>query len=142
VGPPHLNFPEGWSGTALDILKTEDLHIKNKLWVVLREEVLPEKLLRLFAAWCQLQVQHLKDERSIDIAEKYANGEALKASWGAVSELAGAAASEATDAMPATFDEAWFDASDTARYAAEAAALDAQLKKLIEMIEGNSDDAL
>jgi hypothetical protein len=71
--------------------------------------------MRLFAVWCARQVQHLmKDSRSIaalDVAERFANGQATK------DELAAAGA--------AAGDAAWAAAGDAARAAAWAAAGDA-----------------
>jgi hypothetical protein len=68
--------------------------------------------LRLFAVWCARQVQHLMtDERSItalDVAEKFANGQASEA--------------ELDAAMAATRAAAWDAAWDAARDAAMAAA--------------------
>ena len=71
------------------------------------------KEIRLFAVWCARQVQHLmKDPRSInalDVAERFANGDATK------EELAAARA--------AAWDAAW------------AAARDAQESKFRELIK-------
>ena len=58
-----------------------------------------DREVRLFAIWCARQVQHLmKDQRSIDVldvAERYANGEAtgdeLEAAWNAARDAAWAA---------------------------------------------------
>mgnify|MGYP003610602740 CR=1 FL=1 len=88
--------------------------------------------LRLFAVWCVRQVQHLiNDERSInalDVAERFANGQASESERGA----AGAAARDA--------------ARDAARAAARAAAGDAawdaagaaQSEMLIKMCRGKA----
>ena len=90
-----------------------------------------DKEIRLFAVWCARQVQHLmKDQRSVnalDVAERFANGdatkEALDTAWDAARDAAG--------------DAAWYAAWDAVRYAAR----DAQIQHLIEMIEA-SDAAL
>ena len=85
-----------------------------------------EREIRLFGVWCARQVQHLMtDPRSIaalDVAERFANGEAtqyeLNAAW--------AAALAARDARAAAWAAAWAaraaarDASDAARAAARA----------------------
>ena len=98
------------------------------LWVATRPGVLTDRELRLFAVWSARRVQSLiTDPRSIaaiDVAERYANGEAtdeeLAASWAA----AGAAA----------WDAAWAAAGDAAGDAAWAAARDAQA----EWLRGNT----
>jgi len=73
-------LPANWSGTALDMLRLETMPTEFQLWVVLQPEILDEKTLRLFAVWCARSAQHLmKDPRSIeaiDVAEKFANGNA------------------------------------------------------------------
>lgn len=72
------------------------------------------KEIRLFAVWCARQVQHLMTEpRSIaalDIAERFANGDATK------------------EELYAAIDSAWYaalTANDAASAAARAAAMDA-----------------
>ena len=79
-----------------------------------------DKNLRLFAVWCARQVEYLMaDERSknaINVAEKYANGEAID------EELAAARAAARDAARAAAWAAAW------------AAARDAQYKKLHEII--------
>ena len=118
---PNRYLPEDWSGTALDILKHSDIPAQDKFWVVCRESLIDDKTLRLFAVWCARQVEHLlTDERSknaINVAEKYANGDAtnedLTAAWAAARAAARAAASDA----------AWDAASA------------AQVARLIEMLE-------
>ncbi len=90
---------------------------------------------RLFAVWCARQVQHLMiDERSInalDVAERFANGNATQeelaaardAAWAAARAAAWAAARDA--AWDAARDATWAAARDAARDAARAAARDA-----------------
>ncbi|MHB1310506.1 MAG: hypothetical protein ACYC3L_00720 [Gemmatimonadaceae bacterium] len=83
---------------------------------------------RLFAAWCARGVQHLMtDPRSVaalDVAERFARGEAsveeLASAWAAAWAAAGAAAWAAAGA--AAGDAAWAAAGAAARDAAGAAA--------------------
>ena len=82
-----------------------------------------DREIRLFAVWCARQVQHLmKDQRSLDaldVAERYANGEATKSELTAAADTARAAAWAARDAA---MDAAWaVDAAMTAERAADAA---------------------
>ena len=119
---PTKYLPEDWQGTALDILNVTDCPKVDRLWVVLRNEFFTDKELRLFAVYCARQVQHLMtDERSINainVAEKFANGEAteeeLAAAWDAAS---GAAWDAARAAARAAGDAASGAAWDAARAA-------------------------
>jgi len=124
---PIKHLPEGWSGAAIDILKHDAIPPEDKLWVVCREDLIDAKTLRLFAVWCARQVQHLMtDERSIavlDVAERYANGQATEKELAAARDAAWAAARDA--AWAAARDAAWEAAREAARDAAWAAARDA-----------------
>jgi len=115
---PSKYLPEGWSGTVVDVLKHDLVPPQDKLWVVLRQEILDAKILRLFAVWCARQVERLMtDERSkqaLVVAEQYALGKAT------ANELAAA----------------W----DAARAAAWDAARDAQVKQLLKMVEEAEQD--
>jgi len=125
LGPcydPARYLPEDWSGTALDILAVEDCPSEDRLWVVLHDEWIPSRTMRLFAVRCARQALALidsPDPRSVaacDVAERYANGQAddkeLAAAWDA-----------AWDAVwDAARDAAWVAASAAAGAAASAAA--------------------
>jgi hypothetical protein len=92
------------------------------LWIATRQGVLTDRELRLFAVWCARQVQHLlTDPRSvnaIDVAERYANGEATDEDLAAARDAARAVAYDASyaAAWPAPY------AAAAARGAAWAAA--------------------
>ena len=79
-----------------------------------------DKEIRLYAVWCARQVQHLmRDPRSraaLDVAERYANGEAT------AEELDAARAVARGAAWDAAWAAAWAAAGDAARAAAGAAA--------------------
>ncbi len=113
---------EDWSGTVLDVLAL-DIPIADRFWVVLREELLSQKILRLFVVRCALGVQYLmRDERSIkvlEVAERFAFGEATD------DELAAARAAARDAAWAAATDAAWAAARAAARVAATDAATDA-----------------
>jgi hypothetical protein len=101
--------------------------IEDALWC-LRAADGWEREARLYAVWCARQVQHLmSDPRSLealDVAERYANGQAtdveLAAAWDAARAAAWDAARAA--ARDAARDAAWDAAWDAARVAASAAA--------------------
>jgi hypothetical protein len=103
------------------ILKSNGLD--DALWCC-RCEPQSDKEWRLFAVWCARQVQHLMtDKRSInaiDIAERYASGQATKgeldAAWTATEGAAWVAARAAAEAA------AWVAAEAAAEAAARAAA--------------------
>jgi Lon protease-like protein len=118
-----------WQGTILDLMQHPEIPAKDKVWAFTREGIVGDKTLRLFAVGCAKKVQHLmKDQRSIDaldVAERYANGNATKdevaaarkAAWYAEWDAAGAAAKAAERAaLYATQEAAW----DVAREAAAA----------------------
>ena len=79
---PTKYLPENWKGTVIDILNVEDCPAQDRLWVVLHEEFIDAKTLRLFAVWCAREALKLidkPDQRSIEacnVAERYANGDA------------------------------------------------------------------
>ena len=118
---------------AWETLKPEWL-----VWVGTRRGVLDDRTLRLFAVWCARQVQHLMtDPRSVaavDVAERFANGNAtveeLKVARAAAGEVArdatgdaareaawAAAGAAAGDAGAAAW-AAWDVARDAAAWAA------------------------
>ena len=116
--------------------------LDDALWC-LRATTGYDRELRLYAVWCARQVQHLmKDPRSLaalDVAEKFANGEATEQDLAAARDAAGDAARAAArdaardaagDAARAAArdvagDAAWDAAWDVALSAAWAAAWDA-----------------
>lgn len=77
--PSHY-FPGDWRGTAVDLLNDARLPPEERLWFVLRTELLSKLSLRLFAVWCAKRVQllagHPLGELTVSVAERYANGQA------------------------------------------------------------------
>jgi hypothetical protein len=100
--------------------------LDDALWC-LRAVDSHQREMRLYAVWCARQVQHLMtDPRSLaalDVAERYANGEATDAELAAARDAASAAAWEA--AREAAWAAAWAAARDAARGAAWEAAWEA-----------------
>ncbi len=134
---PSKYLPENWKGTAIDILNVTDCPAEDRLWVVLRNDFLTDRELRLFAVWCARQALAIPGNESevcsntCDVAERYANGQAteeeLAAARDAARDAAMAAARAAAwaAARDAAMDAAWAAARDAARDAARYAAMDA-----------------
>ena len=129
----HKPCEDGWRKLLAGLGKTEaddePLHyariveingINDAIWAC-RVEPQYAKEWRLFAVWCASQVKHLMtDGRSLEalnVAERYANGQATD------EELRAARAA----ARDAALDAAWYAALDAARDAAWLAAWDAAL---------------
>ena len=111
-----------------------------------------EKDIRLYAVWCARQVQHLMtDQRSLDaldVAEKYAHGQATHEELTAANDVARAAAWDAAraaaldaandaawgTARAAAWDEAWDEAID-ASWSAARAAQETELRRMLKEIE-------
>jgi hypothetical protein len=108
------------------------------VWVATRPDVLDDRTLRLFAVFCARSVEHLlTDQRSrdaIDVAERFAKGEATAEELSAASDAArDAARSAARDAARAALSAA----RDAAR-AARDAARDAALSKQADWLRKNA----
>jgi len=70
-----------WTGTILDVLKMARVPAQDRLWVVTR--FINQKTQRLFTVFCARQIIKTLGEcteavEAIDVAEKYAKGEARK----------------------------------------------------------------
>lgn len=104
----------------------------DALWCC-RAEPQHAKEWRLFAVWCARQVQHLMtDTRSIaaiDVAERYAHGNATD------DELAAARNGARAAAWNAAWAVAWNAARDAASAAARDAARDAQTAQFLKIVE-------
>lgn len=119
---------ERW--TALDILDAEEFPPKDRLWLVLREELIPAKALRLLA--CDFAERALVREReagrepdercwkAIEVSRRFANGEATHEELAAAEAAARAAALAA--ALAAVDAAAWVAAQAGAVALAAAAA--------------------
>jgi len=126
--------------SILTILESNGLD--DALWC-LRAVKGRDREIRLYVVWCARQVQHINTDprvsACIDVAERFANGEATDEERDAARAAAWAAAGDAAR------DAAWAAAGDAARDAAGAAAWaaaraaagdaagDAQKKHLIEL---------
>ena len=160
---PGKYAPEDWTGTALDILKAEQVPAEDRLWVAFHEGWIDDKTMRLFAVWCARQALALVDNpdprsvNAVDVAERYANGNATKkelaaawaAAWAAAlyadwaadwaaalyADWAAARAAAWAAARAAARAADWAADWAAARAAAWAAAWAAQVKQLIKMLE-------
>ena len=125
-----------------------DKYACRSIRLVKKIETWNDRNLRLFACWCVRQVWHLLDDErnktAVEVAERYAIGEAtieeMDAAWSAAGSAAGSAAMDA--ARYAARYAAW----DAARWAAWAAweatreaARAAQCQHLLEMLEIESE---
>ncbi|MDN7744695.1 hypothetical protein QZM78_11625 [Burkholderia multivorans] len=127
----YIHFKHDAEIPLLDILKSNGLD--DAIWTLLCVSG-ADRDLRLFAVWCARQVEHLmEDQRSKDalnVAERFANGDASDEEFAAARAAARAAACAAAGAAAraaawAAAGAAREAAGDAARDAAWAAAEDA-----------------
>lgn len=150
------------TATALDVLTlciAGQVTPNDCFWLVLREEWVPSRLLRLFACDCaeraltrEREAGREPDPRSwqaVEVARQHADGQTtdaeLAAARAAARAAAGAAGAAAWAAAGAAAGDAWDAAGDAAWDAAGAAAGDAerlwQIQHLREMlIEEQADE--
>ena len=133
--------------------------VDDALWTTRCLDETHNRDLRLFAVWCARQVQHLMtDERSIraiDVAERFANGEATqeeleearKGAWKACYNVQNNVESEIKFLHYIAYDVSFSNVSDAAYSAAEDAFFNAndehtkrteQTEMFIKMCEGNT----
>ena len=109
--------------TLLTVLESNGLD--DALWC-LRASDASDKEMRIYAVWCVRQVEHLMtDQRSkdaLDVAERFANGQATQEEFAAARAAARGAARAAWDAARAA---AWGAAREDA--------LESQKQKFIEI---------
>ncbi len=132
---PTAYAPEDWKGTVLDVLKMESVPDSHAVWLACQSGVLPERTRRLMA--CAF-VRHtpigdgrtvwnlLTDERSknvVEVAERYANGQATEEEFSVAYCAAYYAAANA--AANAAYYAAANAAANAAAYAAANAAANA-----------------
>lgn len=119
--------------TAVDVLKHEAATVEDRLWIVLREEALPERVLRLFAVGCAERAllgeraagrePDLRSWAAIDVARRFAHGEATADEL----DAAMAAALDAARSVTQTAESAALATNRAAKTTAEAAAMSAAM---------------
>ena len=127
--------------SLLTILDSNGLN--DALWCLRAVEGYDREI-RLYAVWCARQVQHLMaDQRSLDaldVAERYANGEATEKEMDAAAYTAAEAARDAAwaaayaaayTAAEAARDAAWDDANQEMRSRQEV-----ELRRICREVEG------
>ena len=152
-----IKHHKDFSGTALELLELENVPAKDKFWLLLREEFIPENDLHELACKFAESVLHLFEKeypndlrlrKAIEAKRKFIKGEISKdelaaaraaardaaraATWAelAAARAAWAAASAASDAASAASA-----ASDAARDAAWAAARGDERQKQLEIVK-------
>ncbi len=101
---PNKHLIESFRGTAIDILKNESIPFCDRLWVVLRNEICSDKLMRLAAVYFYRDTLNWisnPDPRSIEaanISEQFALGKATEEQRSAVESAAWSAWSDAWSA--------------------------------------------
>ncbi|CAJ3973380.1 bacteriophage protein [Burkholderia pseudomallei] len=117
----YIPFKHDAEIPLLDILKSNGLD--DALWT-LRCISGADRDLRLFAVWCARQVEHLMQDQcskdALNVAERFANGEATDEERAAARDAARAAARDA--AWATAWGAAWAAAGGAAGAAARAAA--------------------
>ncbi len=130
------------SATPLEIAKCSEIPAIDRLWLLLRPEILPERVLRLFACWCadralkQEQTNGREpDKRSweaVRVARRFAADHATRDELSAAESSARSAARSAESAWSA-WSATWSAAMSAARSAASAES--AQLVRLIRVLQ-------
>lgn len=118
--------------TMAELWQREDIKYEWRMWIATCPGVMSDRDLRLFACWCVRQVwPQLIDQRSrnaVEVAEKYAVGEATEAELSAARDAAWAvtcaasAAAYAARAAASAADDAAYAAAYAADHATSAAA--------------------
>ena len=123
-----IKHHKDFSGTALELLELENVPAKDKFWLLLREEFIPENDLHELACKFAESVLHLFEKeypndlrlrKAIEAKRKFIKGEISKDELAAARAAASAAAWDAARAAASAAARA---AASAARYAARAAA--------------------
>jgi hypothetical protein len=148
--PSEKNIPDDetltvneWIDKYREVVPAEDI-----VWLLMRNHFMSDKDLRLFAVWCARETYALCeddapiDQRSIeavDVAERYANGEATDDELSAARSAALSAAESA--ARSAVRSAAWSAARSAAWSAALSAAWSAALSAALSAARSAAESA-
>ena len=80
--PASRYYGEDYKGDILQLAQDPRIPFEDRLWVIMRPELVSDKLMRLFAVWCARQVrrnnQDPRVKRALDVAVAYVFGEATE----------------------------------------------------------------
>ena len=135
----YYNRKLGGKANALDILRLRRIPARDRLWTVLREDMIPAAILHEFGCWCaecalsKITNPDPRSVRAIEVKRRWIPDEATN--------------DERAAAQAAALDAAWAAARAAAQAAAQAAARaavraaardavqDTQITHLIELLE-------
>ena len=119
-----------------------DIPAGDRLWVLIREEVLPDRALRLLACdWAEAACSRTDwtDERSMNaiaVARRFANGEASEAELAAAAAAAWSASRAASRAARSAASADWAAAATLTDAVAAAASAEGQLADVVKVLRG------
>ena len=131
---------EHWS--AMDILELENIPAADRLWAVLREELIDAPLLHEFACRCaeralsRIENPDPRSLRAIEVKRTWLRGEATDEELAAAQDAALAAAQDAALAARHAARAAALDAAEAAALAAERQWQIDELQKMLNEQEG------
>jgi hypothetical protein len=134
---------ENWCGTVIDILNLTDVPAKDRLWVVLRKDWLPERLMHEFGIRCAertLQLINNPDPRSLNaliVKRLWLDGKASNKELNIARRGAKAAAEDVRVSWTAAETAAWntWAAARNDAWAAACADPTPQIEQLIKIIQ-------
>ena len=135
----YYNRKLGGKANALDILRLRRIPARDRLWTVLREDMIPAAILHEFGCWCaecalsKITNPDPRSVRAIEVKRRWIRGEATDDERAAAQAAAWAAARDAAQA--AARDAARAAAQAAAWAAARDAVQDTQITHLIELLE-------
>ena len=95
--PSEIGIPDDETLTVTKWVQKYRSKVKTQadiIWLLCRNEFLPDRDLRLFSVWCARSIPQTYPDciNAINVAERYANGEATDDEWSAAESAAWSAA--------------------------------------------------